>query len=260
MRFIRRFQENGALLFVSHDTSSIINLCNNAIWLSNGVVRRSGIAKEIAEAYLQYTYQEVYGDTVQLESAQTEQEQLNIQPETRKTQDISEDFPKIDPDVRASFFDNLTDSDGWKTGSAEILSAWVEKVDNGSEIVFQGGERIRLVILAVSHQQLDRPILGFVLRDRLGQALFAENTLDFTDTHPIAISPGQRFIGKFVFCLPMLPNGQYSVTIALADGNLENQVQHHWLHDALILSVSSNKRRYGLVGISFEQVTLESCT
>jgi lipopolysaccharide transport system ATP-binding protein len=260
MRFIRRFQENGALLFVSHDTSSIINLCNNAIWLSNGVVRRSGIAKEIAEAYLQYTYQEVYGDTVQLESAQTAQEQLNIQPKTRKTQNISEDFPKIDPDVKASFFDNLTDSDGWKTGSAEILSAWVEKVDNGSEIVFQGGERIRLVILAVSHQQLDRPILGFVLRDRLGQALFAENTLDFTDTHPIAISPGQRFIGKFVFCLPMLPNGQYSVTIALADGSLENQVQHHWLHDALILSVSSNKRRYGLVGISFEQVTLESCT
>lgn len=259
MRFIRRFQENGALLFVSHDTGSIINLCKSAIWLSKGVMRRSGSAKEIAEAYLQYTYQEVYGDTVHLESAHAESDIEPIQNELSKSQDLSSDLPKIDSDIKASIFDNMTDATGWKTGTAEILSVWVENLVSRPETVLHGGERICVTILAVAHQSLDRPILGFHLCDRLGQVLFAENTLDYTDIHPTPVTTGQRFLGKFVFRLPMLPNGQYSVTTALANGTIENHVQHHWLHDALIITVSSNKRRYGLVGIPFEQVTLEPC-
>ena len=33
MRFLREFRENGTLLFVSHDTSAVLNLCDRALWL-----------------------------------------------------------------------------------------------------------------------------------------------------------------------------------------------------------------------------------
>lgn len=65
------------------------------------------------------------------------------------------------------------------------------------------------------------------------------------------------FEGVFEFRFPMLPNGQYAVMASVADVDLCENVQHHWLHDALIINVSSSKVRYGLVGIPFELVTLE---
>jgi len=55
----------------------------------------------------------------------------------------------------------------------------------------------------------------------------------------------------------MLPNGEYAVVACLADGDLYNNVQHHWLHDALIINVFSSKIRWGLVGIQFERVALK---
>jgi lipopolysaccharide transport system ATP-binding protein len=96
-----------------------------------------------------------------------------------------------------------------------------------------------------------------LVRDRLGQDLFGENTLPFTDRMQTPIRAGAVFVGIFEFRLPMLPNGQYAVMASVADGDIHKNVQHHWLHDALILNVASSKIRWGLVGIAFERVELK---
>ena len=103
----------------------------------------------------------------------------------------------------------------------------------------------------------EKPILGFLIRDRLGQDLFGENTLPFTDRMPVRVKPGAIFEGVFEFRLPMLPNGQYAVMASVADGDLYKNVQHHWMHDALIVNVASSKIRWGLVGIPFERIELQ---
>jgi lipopolysaccharide transport system ATP-binding protein len=41
--------------------------------------------------------------------------------------------------------------------------------------------------------------------------------------------------------LIMLPNVQYAVMASVAGGTLYKNIQHHWMHDALILNVSSSK-------------------
>jgi lipopolysaccharide transport system ATP-binding protein len=38
MRFLRKFQETGTVLFVSHDTGAVTNLCDRAVWLDHGKV------------------------------------------------------------------------------------------------------------------------------------------------------------------------------------------------------------------------------
>ena len=128
---------------------------------------------------------------------------------------------------------------------------------NPEKINFCGGERVCLKIFAKTSKVIEKPILGFLLKDRLGQDLFGENTLVFTNLNPIYLDVNQEIIGKFTFRLPMLPNGQYVVMASIAEGTLENNIQHHWLHDALIVNVSSSKVRWGLVGLSFEDVSLE---
>jgi len=255
MRFIRKFMKDGTVIFVSHDMSSVINLCQKATWLSDGREVRSGNSKTIGEAYLQYTLQEVYGDEAHLQDIVNNESQND----TKHDQNAAENEVNTSVDYAAliSVSDNLNETNGWKTGVAEISSIQFEALSGNNSDVFKGGETVRLGIHAHAQQTIENPILGFIFRDRLGQELFGENTLPFTNLNPMSIKAGLTFQAEFVFKLPMLPNGEYSITTALADGDLYNHVQHHWLHDAFIVNVFSSKVRFGLVGVEFENVKLK---
>lgn len=255
MRYIRSFQEHGALLFVSHDMSAIQNLCKTALWLDHGKMQQTGISKNVAEAYLQYTLQEVYGSKVKLSAASSDSV-------IRQENELETNYPPsyaVDYGSKLKVTDNSLSATGWKTGSAEILSLSLLKLDSDSDDIFEGGEMVSVVIHAKAFLELKSPILGFVLRDRLGQDMFGENTLPFTSTKPCPVKSGQEFKAEFIFRLPMLPNGQYVIMTSVADGNQYDNVQHHYLHDAFVVNVFSSKVRFGLVGIPFEQINFEVC-
>lgn len=256
MRFLRAFKKQGTLIFVSHDMASVLNLCERAIWLHGGRIRHIGPSKDVSEAYLQYTLQEVYGQDATLQELASEPVLLNIAAAATDNRSPLELTPAVDYESQLRVTDNLTAANGWKSGAGEILSVRIEHTIKSTAAIFLGGEQVRLVIRAITHQEMERPILGFLVRDRLGQDLFGENTLPFTNIKPLPTGAGNFIEAEFRFRLPMLPNGQYSVMCSLADGDLNNNVQHHWLHDALILTVSSSKIRWGLVGINFESVEM----
>jgi lipopolysaccharide transport system ATP-binding protein len=153
--------------------------------------------------------------------------------------------------------DNLDDARGFRSGAAELTSLQFENLSCPESKVFQGGERVRVRIEARAIESLRSPIVAFVLNYMLGQALFGEKTLPFTSGAPVAVAAGQSIVAEFVFRMPMLPNGDYAVFASIADGDLHSNVQHHPLHDAAIVKVSSSKVGWGLVGVPFEQVSLK---
>lgn len=247
MRFIRAFQARGTLLFVSHDMGSVLNLCKRAIWLEHGKVMRFGESKEVAEAYLQFTLQQTYGDEAQLAAAgavATEVESLRQEPE-------------FSYGVEMTIADNLAQAQGWRSGLAELQEVRLTFPDGSIPPAFQGGERVTMLITAKANATLERPILGFIFKDRLGQDLFGENTLPLTDRAPMSVEAGQVFTARFTFTLPMLPNGQYAVMASVADGDLYDNIQHHFLHDALVVQVASSRVRWGLVGVPFERIEMK---
>ena len=71
--------------------------------------------------------------------------------------------------------ENIANAQGWNTGAAK--SEEVSFIDNDvpEKQYFQGGEKIVLRIKGISIKSLKSPILGFLLRDRLGQDLFGTN-------------------------------------------------------------------------------------
>jgi lipopolysaccharide transport system ATP-binding protein len=251
MDFIRSFQKNGTLLFVSHDTSSVQNLCKSSIWLGNGMIRKYGASKSVVEAYLKYTLQEVYGDIATLNSTSIIANSSELPEEEITYPGVAEYSPK------ALVQENITHANGWETGAAEIISISLRKLIPDTTEILEGGEKVRIIIYAKANELLVSPIVGFIVKDKLGQVLFGENTLPFTSLVPRKVSPGQEFTGEFVFRLPMMPDGQYSVMASVADGDLSSNVQHHYLHDALIINIYSSKIRWGLMGISFESIALE---
>jgi lipopolysaccharide transport system ATP-binding protein len=267
MRFIREFQKKGTLLFVSHDTSSVQNLCKSAIWLSHGQIKQVGTSKRVSESYLQYTLQEIYGNDVTLDGHDcSDSNANNTQTDeglTLTSMSLSEfdtdlvESPVIQYGEKLTVLDNLKNAKGWKTESAELSSLQLLKVHEPSSVIFEGGELVRMIIQAKVNAELSSPILGFIVKDRLGQDLFGENTLPFTTGNVNTANVGQKLIAEFEFRLPMLPNGQYAVFASVADGDLNNNIQHNFLHDALIINVVSSRVRWGLVGIPFKKISLQ---
>lgn len=254
MRFLREFQKRGTLIFVSHDTSSVINLCDKAIWLHEGEVADIGPAKSVCYKYLKSVLQDSYGNNYTLKDVKASE---NEQIETSDIEEPNLKYPHKYTQLM-SVRDNQQESNGWQTGSAEITNISIRQYSENIQNIFRGGERVVLNIHAKAYKKIEKPILGFLVRDKLGQDLFGENTLSYTEFNPITVDPGENITGEFVFRMPMLPNGSYSVMCSVAEGTLENNIQHHWLHEAIIIHVESSTVRWGLMGISFENVELKN--
>jgi len=261
MRFIRKFKATGTLLFVSHDMGSILNLCEEVVWLHKGSVREKGASKDISGDYLQYTFQEVYGEEIKLvcdDSLMTVNDGLSLDDDEVNTATSAQEPSIIEYGGNFFVSTNLDDSNGWKTGAGEIKTFQLELLNDGGVFgVLKGGESVKVVITASIYQDMECPIIGFLLRDKLGQDLFGENTLPFTNFQPISAGSGCVIEANFVFKLPMLPNGEYTIMASLADGNLQQNIQHHWMHEAAVINVTSSKVRWGLVGVEFAKVEMK---
>lgn len=249
MRFLRKFMEQGTVLFVSHDSGSVVNLCQHAIWLNKGLVSMSGNTKEVVDAYTQFTLQEIYGDTVQLRTVDVNKG-LN-----REVEKIEISNASIDKETSITYFTQLDASAGWESGKAKILSVKILNNDEQEIHTLHGGEQVNLEIIAKANESIYSPILGWFVKDRLGQTLFGEHTYNYVST-PLHVETNEKIKASFKFTIPLLPNGEYSITVSIAEGDPLEHKQHHWLHDAIVFKVASNKTRYGLVGIPFQSVSL----
>ena len=68
---------------------------------------------------------------------------------------------------------------------------------------------------------------------------------------------GKEFRAEFSFEFPLLPVGDYMISPAVADGDQNNHVQLHWLHDALHIKVLTSSVAMGLIGVPMDEVSLE---
>ena len=119
-----------------------------------------------------------------------------------------------------------------------------------------GGEPVSLRISCLAHVELSRPIIGFQFKDRLGQVIFADNTyLTYKDSPP-RILVDQTMTAMFQFVLPVLPAGDYSIAVAVADGTQDTHVQHQWIHDAMMIRVHASSICFGLIGVPMQNISL----
>ena len=257
MRFLRKFMENGTVLFVSHDTGAVVNLCSKAILLNHGRVVEIGTPKNVSEHYLATLYESTQdvGGAIANESAVTTS-QFQRSMEYRDMREALINASKLRNDIEIFQFN--ADEAGFGTGDAKILS--VQLLDHGgvplSWIV--GGEDVVLEIRCLAHKDILRPIVGFQFKDRLGQAIFSDNTFLAYQHSPQAVLQACELVARFEFRLPVLPSGDYSVTVAIADGSQENHVQHHWMHDALLIRVHASSVCLGLIGIPMKNILLST--
>ena len=113
-----------------------------------------------------------------------------------------------------------------------------------------------MIIKCLANIDLYSPIVGFSIKDRLGQTIFADNTFITYQSDPVTVLSGQQLQAEFKFRMPLLPVGDYSVCVAIADGTQENHIQHQWYHDALMFKSNASSICHGLIGVPMKKIRL----
>jgi lipopolysaccharide transport system ATP-binding protein len=258
MRFIREFQKRGSLLFVTHDTTALQTLCDRAVWLEKGNLREAGSAKRIAESYLKATYAEKQGVTFFDENISSASTASKGAIKEEAVVDQRSEFinsSNLRNDIKVFSFN--PDSDAFGAGGAVIESVTLRDATTGKSLAYiVGGEEVMLEVSARANAALDRPILGFNLKNHLGQFLFGDNTfLSYLDS-PCPVAPGDLLAAEFRFQMPYLPPGDYMFCAACANGTQEEHVQHHWSHEALAFRSESSHTVGGLIGLPMRSIRL----
>ncbi|UNK51195.1 ABC transporter ATP-binding protein [Lysobacter sp. S4-A87] len=263
MRFLRGFQEHGTLLFVSHDAAAVTNLCERALWLSAGEPKMVGSSQEIVESYMAQEHAvgrgKATGEVVKVESARKrsgrdEDPSLALQPDFRAARLTDAGFVN-----RMRAFEFTPDNVGIQFGARNAVVENVELRAQGEAVhLLRGGEVVELRISVRLEQALDNVIIGFFVKDRLGQRLFGDNTYFACMHQPPGGESGQVLRATFKFRMPVLPVGSYMIDAAVATGDQQDHTQQHWIHDALEFRALDDVMCFGLVGLPMLDIAVEN--
>jgi lipopolysaccharide transport system ATP-binding protein len=249
MRFLRQFRETGTLLFVSHDTAAVTGLCDSALWLDRGKVVLHSSAKKVAEQYLASLYSD---ELAPAKTGHAVSEQTPSVPAAPQGRVIAQDAPVLTGEVHCLPFS--PDPQGvFGEGGARIVNVEFRSMDNVAIATAKASHVVRLCVTVQVDKELRAPIVGFSFKDRLGQILFGSNTFLAAETHSLVVQPDTTVRADFIFKLPLLPTGDYSIAAAVASGSQASHVQHQWIHDAMIVKAFSDSAA-GLVGLPMERI------
>jgi len=243
------------VLFVSHDIGAVTHLCRTVYWLDHGTVMQKGSPKEVAESYVERLYEAKQGSsnlTTNSQAIAPRSELTMTQPRDMRLDFVNATSNRNDIEIRPFPRDLV----GFGKGGATILFVDLQDADQNSLNVVVGGELVTLLIRSCANVELKHPLVGFLLKNAAGQILFGDNTYLSCYANSPHFVAHQEFDAIFEFRMPVLPVGDYAVTVAIADGSQMDHIQHHWMHDALVLKSLSSSVATGLMGIPMQSIKL----
>ncbi len=199
---IREFREQGtSLLIVSHDAGALQNLCDRALLLENGALVKDGDPAEVMDLYNALI-------------AERENSTITISNHASgRVQTIS--------------------------GSGEAVVEDIMLLNgNREQIEFADvGQPVTLLIQILARQDIPRLVLGYMIKDRMGQQVFGTNT-HHTGQILENVLAGQRV--EFLISFPMnFGQGTYSVSTALVSTDTHLVNNYEWRDLALVFTVSN---------------------
>jgi ABC-type polysaccharide/polyol phosphate transport system ATPase subunit len=217
---IRKMQEFKSLgktiLYVSHDTQSMVSFCNKIMWLKNGKLVDYGPAYDVSKKYMSSLFPNKLDkglvDISQLSSNQT-------------------------------VWHDVSECDSYGEGKAQITHVSFMNQTNGTEITTLNhisNDIAQLSLCINVKEALTNPIVGILIKNHKGEEITGINNLIAqVDLHGFDEQTNQ--VVNIEFQLPRLSNGTYSITVAVSDGYQSSYVPQHWIYDAVFFHVDSEE-------------------
>lgn len=217
---IREFRKQGTtLLIVSHDKGAIQSICDRAILLNAGKLAFEGEP----EAVMDY-----YNAMLAESENQTVRHQVT---DEGKVQTIS--------------------------GTGEVTLQEIMLLDENDKHleVINVGQLVKLRVVANVTSDIPELVVGYMIKDRLGQPVFGTNT-HHLKRNMFAVKGGTRAEFVFHFAANLGP-GSYSVAIALHASDTHIAQNYEWRDLAVVFSVT-NIDKETFVGVAWLPPVLES--
>jgi lipopolysaccharide transport system ATP-binding protein len=204
---IREFRERGTtLLIVSHDRSAIQTLCDRAILLERGTQVKDGTPEEVMDLYNALL-------------AERQEQTVEVRRhEGGRPQTVSGTLEAVVEDI-----------------------ALLNRHDDPAEFV-NVGEPVTLRIRVRIHQALPRLVLGYMIKDRLGQTMFGTNTFH-TEQILEDVAAGSLVTYTASFTANLGP-GSYSIATALVSSDTHLINNYEWRDLALLFTVGNHDKPY----------------
>jgi len=197
---IREFRKQGTtLLIVSHDKGAIQSICDRAILLNAGMLSMQGKPEAVMDFY---------------NAMLADHQNQNIKQEVTddgKVQTIS--------------------------GTGEATVTAIALVDENGQVieVVDVGQSVRLRIEVHAHTAINRLVLGYGIKDRLGQVIYGTNT-DLKKQPLLNVMAGELYLFDIVFPAN-LGHGTYSIQTALTSSDTHLENNYEWRDLALVFNV-----------------------
>lgn len=217
---IRHFQKQGTtLLIVSHDSSSIKSLCHRAILIDAGKILKD----DVPEAVMDY-----YNVLIAAKENRT----------TVQTNQLKQG--------------RIQTTSGTREATIESICL-LDDSENQVKLV-NVGQRVSLNVAIKVQENIPELVIGYVIKDRLGQPVFGTNTYHLKQVL-YNLSAGKTIDFVFRFSANIGP-GNYSISIALHTKESHISKNFEWRDLALIFNVV-NIDKQNFIGVSWIPPVLE---
>ena len=128
---------------------------------------------------------------------------------------------------------------------------------NGSNSrIVNHGDRVGIDVFISKTKKANidgKAVIGFFLRDRLGQKVFGQNTLSLDDN----IDLSDDSLVKFEFEWPRIASGDYSITLGLGFIDKVNDIVHDvqcWANDFDVISCVTTHIEHGILSVDIDKL------
>ncbi|MEI4768847.1 ABC transporter ATP-binding protein [Psychrobacillus sp. FJAT-51614] len=221
LRKIEEMKKDKTILFVSHDLLQLNKFCDRLIWINEGHLEAVGDPEDITKQYQAFMAGSVLGNYLVDDSINNEDKVTDIEPINNSLQVFGDNKAVI---KGISIFND---------GNKRILQTKI-------------GEEINISMKVRFNEPLVNPIIGFTIKDRIGNIVTQTNTFILNKKMSQTLTH-KDYIYNFTFIVPPIKRGTYTVSPAVASGTQFEHTQHCWVHDALIIKVD-DKQEHDLEG------------
>ncbi len=225
MRKVHELRARGVtILFVSHATGDVKALGDRAMWLEKGVVKALGRTDLVVAQYLAAMSEK---DRAYRVHEQAHEFPPEAQQDLATSGEVVEGIPNVDH----RFGDR----------NAEIIGITVLDTEGSRVASLQPDSTIVVRISVRARANLDRPIVGFMLRNHLGVDFAGTNTARERQDLPPMMA-GDVCTVDFYLDLPALYASSFSFSPAIANGSLEHYSMCDWIDNAVVLQMEKSSQ------------------
>ncbi len=216
MHHMQELMQGCTRVIATHDMQAVANLCERVIVLDQGSIVFEGSPLKGIEYYTKIRHNEQFATSCEIESTDFIKRPNTINKDR--------DWIEVPEDSRA--------------GACEIIIEKVKLTSGGYEKVkiVKASDYLVLSFVIFSVLKKKNVIFGYLIKDRVGNAIFGENTVE-CPSGPIEIEGGYHHV-QLGFRWPEIYPNEYTLTVGVGEGNdpLKHIIQC-WAHN--ILSVSA---------------------